>query len=121
MSSVIQTYSSTDTQYLPSAGLEQPYWYAIHTRAQHEKRVDARLRECGISTFLPLVKQVHRWSDRRKVLDLPLFSCYVFVNFVPSVKTRLTVLRTEGVIGFVGVRGEGTPVRDAEIESVRLF
>jgi transcription antitermination factor NusG len=66
------------------------------------------------------VKQVHRWSDRRKVLDLPLFSCYVFVNFVPSVKTRLTVLRTEGVIGFVGVRGEGTPVRDAEIESVRL-
>jgi transcription antitermination factor NusG len=33
----------------------------------------------------------------------------------------LIVLRTEGVIGFVGVRGEGTPVRDAEIESVRLL
>ena len=121
MSSLIHTYSSTDTQYLPSEVLEQPYWYAIHTRAQHEKRVDARLRECGISTFLPLVKHVHRWSDRRKVLDLPLFSCYVFVNIVPSPKSRMIVRRTEGVIGFVGVRGEGTRVRDTEIESVRLL
>jgi len=83
--------------------------------------VDARLRERGISTFLPLVKQVHRWSDRRKVIDLPLFSCYVFVKIVPSPKSRLIVLRTEGVIGFVGVRGEGTPVRSAEIENVRLL
>jgi transcription antitermination factor NusG len=120
VSGVIHTYSSTDTQHLPSEALEQ-YWYAIHTRAHHEKRVDARLRECNISTFLPLVKQVHRWSDRRKVIDLPLFSCYVFVNIVPSPKSRLIVLRTEGVIGFVGARSEGTPVRDAEIESVRLL
>jgi len=121
VSSVIHTYHHTDTPYFPSEELEQPRWYAIHTRARHEKRVEARLLECGISTFLPVVRQVHRWSDRRKVIDLPLFSCYVFVSIVPSAKTRLTVLRTDGVIGFVGVRGEGTPIRDAEIESVRLL
>jgi transcription antitermination factor NusG len=121
VSSVIHTYGSTDTPYLPSEALEQPCWYAIHTRSQHEKRVEARLLECGTSTFLPVVRQVHRWSDRRKVIELPLFSCYVFVHIIPSAKTRLGVLRTDGVIGFVGVRGKGTPIPESEIESVRLL
>ena len=121
MSSVIHTYHHTDTPYFPSKELEQPCWYAIHTRARHEKRVEARLLECGISTFLPVVRQVHRWSDRRKVIELPLFSCYLFVNIIQSAKTWLTVRRTEGVIAFVGVRGQGIPVRDIEIESVRLL
>ena len=122
MSSVIHTYHHhSDTPYFPSEELEQPRWYAIHTRARHEKRVEARLLECGISTFLPVVRQVHRWSDRRKVVELPLFSCYVFVHIVPSARIRLTVLRADGVVGFVGDRGQGTPVRDAEIECVRLL
>ena len=121
MSSVIHTYDNTDTPYFPSEELEQPCWYAIHTRARHEKRVEARLQECGIPTFLPLVRQVHRWSDRRKVVELPLFSCYIFVRVIPSARIRLTVLRADGVVGFVGGRGQGTPVRDAEIECVRLL
>jgi transcription antitermination factor NusG len=122
VSSVIHTYHHhTDTPYFPSEELEQPRWYAIHTRARHEKRVEARLLECGISTFLPVVRQVHRWSDRRKVVELPLFSCYVFVHVIPSARIRLTVLRADGVVGFVGDRGQGTPIRDAEIECVRLL
>jgi transcription antitermination factor NusG len=121
VSSVIHTYGSTEKPYIPLDLLEQPRWYAAHTRSQHEKRVEARLLECGISTFLPVVRQVRRWSDRRKVIEMPLFSCYVFVQIIPSAKTRLTVLRTEGVIGFVGVRGEGTPILESEIESVRLL
>jgi transcription antitermination factor NusG len=121
VSSVIHTYDNTDAPYFPSEELAQPRWYAIHTRARHEKRVEARLLECGISTFLPVVRQVHRWSDRRKVVELPLFSCYVFVHIVPSARIRLTVLRADGVVGFVGDRGQGTPIRDAEIECVRLL
>ena len=39
-----------------------------------------RLSDKGVMTFLPLVRQVHRWSDRRKTVELPLFSCYVFVE-----------------------------------------
>ena len=104
--------------------LEEPalrQWYAIHTRAQHEKRIEVHLQQRGISSFLPLEKQVHRWSDRRKLVEVPLFPCYAFVQIIPSAQTRSAVLRTEGVIGFVGVRGEGTPIRDSEIESVRLL
>ena len=51
-----------------------PYrWYAIHTRARHEKMVTTRLQEQGITTFLPTTTEVRRWSDRRKLVEFPLF------------------------------------------------
>ena len=96
-------------------------WYAVHTRARHEKVVTARLRENGLETFLPLTRQRHRWSDRRKWVEVPLFSCYVFVRPASTDEERLRVLRTEGVFGILGTRGEGTPVPDQQIEAVRVL
>ena len=49
----------------------------------------------------------------------PLFPAYVFVRIAPVQDTRITVLRTFGVTNFVGVRGVGTPIPDAEIQAVR--
>lgn len=37
--------------------------------------VAGRIEQHGFTTFLPTVKALHRWSDRRKVVELPLFSC----------------------------------------------
>jgi transcription antitermination factor NusG len=100
---------------------ERPCWYAIHTRPRHEKRIEARLRDSGVCTFLPLISQVQRWSDRRKVVKLPLFSCYLFVNTSLSHKTRFAILQTEGVLGLVGIRGEPTAISDPEIEGIRIL
>src|SRR5579863_10130212 len=47
-----------------SVAASQPQWYAIHTRSQHEKAVVSHLKSEGIETFLPLVSEIHRWSDR---------------------------------------------------------
>ncbi len=96
-----------------------PHWYAIHTRARHEKRIDLGLQEAGIETFLPLIREVHRWSDRRKEVVLPLFPCYLFVRILPDPATRLSVLKTPGVLNFVGKWDQLSPVRDQEIEQVR--
>ncbi len=95
------------------------YWYAIHTRARHEKRIDVSLRQAGIDTFLPLMREVHHWSDRRKEVELPLFPCYLFVHLVPGAQTRLNVLKTPGVLDFVGGLGSGAVIPDHEIEQVR--
>ena len=96
-------------------------WYAVHTRARHERVVTQRLREQGITTFLPLVTEVHRWSDRRKSVELPLFGCYVFVKLAATGEQRLRVLRIDGVFKFVGTRGMGTPIADSQIEAVRTL
>jgi transcriptional antiterminator NusG len=94
-------------------------WFAVQTRARHEKVVAQRLREVGVMTFLPLVKAVHRWSDRRKTVELPLFSCYVFVRLAPKNESRLRVLLIEGVLNFVGPRGQGVAIPDEQIDSLR--
>jgi transcription antitermination factor NusG len=94
-------------------------WYGLHTRSRHEKIVAQRLAERGVTTFLPLVTEVHRWSDRKKSVQTPLFSCYVFAKFVPNRTERLRVLRVEGVFGLVGARGEGIAIPDEQIAAVR--
>jgi transcription antitermination factor NusG len=94
-------------------------WYALHTRARHEKVVEHRLRECGMETYLPTVQEVHRWSDRKKKVEVPVFSCYLFVRCTLSSADRTLVYRVESALGFVGARGAGLPIPDEQIENVR--
>jgi transcription termination/antitermination protein NusG len=94
-------------------------WFAVQTRARHEKVIAQRLRDKGVTTFLPLVREVHGWSDRRKTVELPLFSCYVFARVLPSNEDRLRVLVVDGVLKFVGPGGQGIPIPEEQIEAVR--
>jgi transcription antitermination factor NusG len=99
----------------------QSHWYAVQTRARHEKLAALRFQEQGLTTFLPLVTEVHRWSDRQQKVELPLFSCYLFVKIVPRNEERVRVSRVNGVFGIVGARGEGIPIPDEQIEAVRTL
>jgi transcription antitermination factor NusG len=103
------------------AGVEFAHWYALLTRSRHERVVTHQLQIRGFSTFLPVVTEVHQWSDRRKLVETPLFPSYVFVRLVPTSKARVHVLRTDGVVRFVGQHVEGTPIPDEQIESVRTL
>jgi transcription antitermination factor NusG len=103
----------------PAATDQEERWYALRTRGRHERMVEHRLRERGVATFLPMVTEIHRWSDRNKKVQFPLFSGYLFVRLAPSRVNSLRVLRTDGVFNFVGNNGEGTPIPDAQIEAVR--
>jgi transcription antitermination factor NusG len=96
-------------------------WYAVQTRARHERVVAQRFREKNLTAFLPLLTEVRRWSDRSKSVELPLFSCYVFVKIMNTNEDRLRVLCTDSVFGFVGVRRQGTPIPDEQIDAVRTI
>jgi transcription antitermination factor NusG len=106
---------------IPIPAMRTESWYALHTRPRHEKVVVHRLTDRGVETFLPMVTEVHRWSDRKKKVELPLFSCYVFARFVPNRADRLHVLRVDGVLGLVGSQWEGTPIPDEQIDAVRTL
>jgi transcription antitermination factor NusG len=100
---------------------DEARWYAVHTRARHEKMVVERLQEQGVGTYFPLVKETHRWSDRKKVVEIPLFSCYVFARFTPTNQERLRVARTNGVLQVVGMRSEPIAIPDEQIDAVRIL
>ena len=94
-------------------------WYACYTKARHEKRVDAQLRERGIETFLPLVTRVRQWKDRRKEVEFPLFPSYVFGRFALTESHR--VLSVPGVSTLVKADGRPMWIEEDELENVRLF
>ncbi len=96
-------------------------WFAIQTRARHEKKVETHLHEKGIQAFLPLSNEIHQWSDRRKLVHQPLFAGYLFVHIPYSPETRNSVLSTMGVCWFVGNGGLGSPIPDKQIQDVEAI
>src|SRR3981189_2785475 len=117
MSSVNQSHE-VGSALAPIPAMEEWRWYALHTRARHERVVEHRLREQGMEAFLPTVRETHRWSDRKKTVEVPLFSCYVFVRCALTSEDRTRVFRVDSALGFVGTRGAGVPLPDTEIENV---
>ena len=118
MNSANQNFEpSTDMN--PIVSPDQTRWYALHTRARHEKTAERRLREQGMETFLPVAQEVHRWSDRKKKVEVPLFSCYVFVRCALNAEDRKRVYQVDSIHGFVGTKGIGMPIPDEQIETIR--
>jgi transcription antitermination factor NusG len=62
---------------------------------------------------------VHRWSDRRKVIQVPLFPGYTFVRVTATPQAYLQVLNTTGVVSFVGNGRGGIPIPDKHIEDIQ--
>lgn len=110
----------TDAERTPPAELyAEPHWYACYTRARHEKMVETQLRQRGLESYLPLVQQVRQWSDRKKVVQFPLFPSYVFGRF--TLREVHAVLTTPGVSTIVRASGYPTPIADTELENVKRF
>jgi transcription antitermination factor NusG len=118
MSSVNQSYE-VGSGPSPWVSQDERHWYALHTKARHEKAVERRLHEQGMETFLPTTMEVHRWSDRKKKVEVPVFSCYVFIRCALSAEDRIRVYQVDSVHGFVGAGGASLPIPDEQIESIR--
>jgi transcription antitermination factor NusG len=99
----------------------EAHWYAVKTRSRHEKVVAHQLQNQEITTFLPLITQVRRWSDRKKTVQVPLFPGYAFVRLTPSAEQYVRILRIHGVSSFVGVRGQATPIPEKQIADIQLL
>jgi transcriptional antiterminator NusG len=96
-----------------------PCWYALHTRHQHEAAVLRQLEDAQIHSYLPMLDEVRQWSDRKKRIRKPLFSCFVFIRGIYSPQMHHAILQKPGVVGFVGIGRRGTPIPDIEIEGIR--
>jgi transcription antitermination factor NusG len=97
----------------------EPLWYACYTRARHEKRVEAVLRERGFESYLPTFPRLRQWKDRKKEIAWPLFPSYVFGCFPLNELHR--VISIPGVATIVRSNGHPVPIRSEELENVRRF
>jgi transcription antitermination factor NusG len=93
-----------------------PQWFALRTRSRHEKMVRDRLHGNGFESFLPLMKTLRRWSDRKTWAELPLFAGYCFARF--PLQARFDVLNTPGIVDIVGI-SRPEPIPTDEIEALQ--
>lgn len=91
-------------------------WFAILVKTGREKTANLLLENAGYECLLPVNRSTRRWSDRTKLVDVPLFPGYLFCRMNPH--NRLTVLMTPGVIQIVGVGKTPVPVEEEEIAAI---
>ncbi len=91
-------------------------WYAVRTKCNFERVVTDHLRAKQYEPFLPLYSCRRRWSDRVKVVDVPLFPGYVFCRF--DVRVKVPIVSVPGVAGIVSFGGQPAPVPDSEIAAI---
>ncbi|MEJ5961909.1 UpxY family transcription antiterminator [Pedobacter immunditicola] len=94
-------------------------WYAVYTRARWEKKVADQLNRIAIENYCPLNRVEKQWSDRKKIVEEPLFTSYVFVRVS---KQQMNLVRElYGIVNFVCWLGKPAVIPDPEIQSIKQF
>lgn len=97
-------------------------WYAVYVRSRSEIKVANMLSNAGIETFVAAVERLSQWKDRKKLISFPLFPGYLFVHINESPYSRLSVLKTRGVVRFVEmVSGKPDPISEKQITSLKTL
>ena len=77
------------------------------------------MEEGGIDTFLPLIKVLKQWSDRKKWVEEPLFRSYLFVYI--NQDEYYKVLSVTGVVKYITFEGKAVPVPEQQIMAIKQF
>ena len=93
-------------------------WYAIYTNPRAEKRVFQSLNDINVECYLPLQKRLRQWKDRKKWVEVPLISSYVFVKV--SNKEYFNVLNIQGVSRYIFFEGKAAPIPEWQINIMKL-
>ncbi len=96
-------------------------WYAVHTKSRHEYKANTGLSQKRLKTFLPEMEVWSKRKDRKKKISVPLFPGYIFVEAVLDNETKLTILKTSGVVRILGKKenAEPLPVPDDKILAIQ--
>lgn len=105
--------------FAPNSSQEIP-WYVVHTVCHHEVRVEERLRARVLEVFLPRFVMASRRRDRKKLLRVPLFPGYLFIQDVLDSPLYYDILKLPGVVRILANSSGLQPVPPETIESIRL-
>lgn len=94
-------------------------WYIVYTYPNLEKKIYNDLTRRSIKAYLPLQHVVRQWSDRKKVLEVPMFPNYLFIN--SKERERFNLLKVSGILKIIMFDGKAAVVTDEEIETIRKF
>ena len=99
--------------------MDEKKWFAVYTKPHYEERVTEILTRKKIENYCPINKVLRQWSDRKRLVNEPLFNDFVFLKVEES--NLFSLKHIDGVINFVYWLGKPVVIRDSEIEAIRQF
>jgi transcriptional antiterminator RfaH len=97
----------------------QSHWYAVYTKPRSEKKLADRLNDKGIEAYLPMRRTLKQWSDRKKMVNEPLISSYVFVNIFRD--HYFDVLNTPGAVKYIWFCGKPAVIPASQIQTLKFI
>ncbi|NOT89846.1 MAG: UpxY family transcription antiterminator [Lysobacter sp.] len=91
----------------------------LRTRSRHEHLVESCLQRKSIKAYLPKHKVTRRWKDRRRVVELPLFPGYVFVQ--PSADQYADMRYIRGSCGLVLIGNQPATMPEKDLQAVKIL
>jgi transcriptional antiterminator RfaH len=95
-------------------------WHVLYVKSHNEKKVHETLEKKGLESFLPLMKTVRKWSDRKKIIYKSMFPSYVFVK-LKSPREFHDVLDVNGACAYIRFGKEYARVSENEIIKIKLL
>jgi transcriptional antiterminator RfaH len=94
-------------------------WYPFYTLPRHEKKIAALFERNGTEHYLPLLKVLRKWHDRKKWVEEPLFKSYIFVRTSYPSTDFYKIVSSPGIIKSISFEGRPQSITDAEIVSIK--
>ena len=96
-------------------------WYALHTKSRFENVVHEGLNKKSLEAFLPKVLVRSKRRDRKVMIRVPLFPGYLFVKTDLNPSEHIEIVKTAGVVRFIGNKDGPISVPDTTIESLKVM
>lgn len=94
-------------------------WHVIVARAIHYKKAAEILERLGFSFYIPVQRQLHYWSDRKKWIDVPILNPYIFL-FTDESERKL-IFQTCNFFHFLNWAGKLATAKEEEIEKLKIL
>jgi len=96
---------------------QEKSWYALYTKSRAEKKALEELTKAGIEAYLPLKKVLRQWSDRKKWVEMPIISSYIFIKIAPADYQRVFDVR--GIVAYVSYKGKACVIPESDILAMK--
>lgn len=93
-------------------------WFVIYTKSRQEKVLASQLLDAGYEVYLPLLKKVSQWSDRKKLIEVPLFNSYVFIK---GMSDKGSLKDFNSFVTFLTFNGKPAVVWQHEIDTLKAI
>lgn len=97
----------------------EPQWVALYTNPRAEKQVEKNLQREGFVAYLPMIRELHTWSDRKKWVEIPLIKSYIFAKI--TAREEMLIRNVVGVAFLIKFKNNVLTIPESEIQMMKDF